>query len=287
MALIELLSNSPALLLTACAILGLLVGSFLNVVILRLPRMMEAGWKQEASAILGLIPTEVDPISLMHPASSCPGCGARIRAWQNIPVVSWLLLRGRCAKCGTSISIQYPLVELAASLLAAGCAWTFGWGLPLAGALVLAWTLLALAVIDWRTQLLPDGMTLPLLWLGLLLNVGETYVPLSEAVIGAAAGYLLLWLVFHAFRLVTGKEGMGYGDFKLLGALGAWFGWTALPSLILLSSVVGALVGIALMVFKRHDRNIPIAFGPYIAGAGLVMLLLGNILMPVMPLGRI
>ena len=219
----------------------------------------------------------------MHPASSCPGCGARIRAWQNIPVVSWLLLRGRCAKCGTSISIQYPLVELAASLLAAGCAWTFGWGLPLAGALVLAWTLLALAVIDWRTQLLPDGMTLPLLWLGLLLNVGETYVPLSEAVIGAAAGYLLLWLVFHAFRLVTGKEGMGYGDFKLLGALGAWFGWSALPSLILLSSVVGALVGIALMVFKRHDRNIPIAFGPYIAGAGLVMLLFGNILMPIMP----
>lgn len=283
MALIELLSNSPALLLTACAILGLLVGSFLNVVILRLPRMMEAGWKQEASAILGLIPTEVDPISLMHPASSCPGCGARIRAWQNIPVVSWLLLRGRCAKCGTSISIQYPLVELAAGLLAAGCAWTFGWGPPLAGALVLAWTLLALAVIDWRTQLLPDGMTLPLLWLGLLLNVGETYVPLSEAVIGAAAGYLLLWLVFHAFRLVTGKEGMGYGDFKLLGALGAWFGWTALPSLILLSSVVGALVGIALMVFKRHDRNIPIAFGPYIAGAGLVMLLFGNVLMPVMP----
>ena len=148
---------------------------------------------------------------------------------------------------------------------------------------MLAWTLLALAVIDWRTQLLPDGMTLPLLWLGLLLNVGETYVPLSEAVIGAAAGYLLLWLVFHAFRLVTGKEGMGYGDFKLLGALGAWFGWTALPSLILLSSVVGALVGIALMVFKRHDRNIPIAFGPYIAGAGLVMLLFGNVLMPVMP----
>ncbi len=283
MALIELLSNSPALLLAACAILGLLVGSFLNVVILRLPRMMEAGWKQEASAILGLTPTEADPISLMHPASSCPGCGARIRAWQNIPVVSWLLLRGRCAKCGTSISIQYPLVELAASLLAAGCAWTFGWGLPLAGALVLAWTLLALAVIDWRTQLLPDGMTLPLLWLGLLLNVGETYVPLSEAVIGAAAGYLLLWLVFHAFRLVTGKEGMGYGDFKLLGALGAWFGWSALPSLILLSSVVGALVGIALMVFKRHDRNIPIAFGPYIAGAGLVMLLFGNILMPIMP----
>ena len=283
MALIELLSNSPALLLAACAILGLLVGSFLNVVILRLPRMMEAGWKQEASAILGLTPAEADPISLMHPASSCPGCGARIRAWQNIPVVSWLLLRGRCAKCGTSISIQYPLVELAASLLAAGCAWTFGWGLPLAGALVLAWTLLALAVIDWRTQLLPDGMTLPLLWLGLLLNVGETYVPLSEAVIGAAAGYLLLWLVFHAFRLVTGKEGMGYGDFKLLGALGAWFGWSALPSLILLSSVVGALVGIALMVFKRHDRNIPIAFGPYIAGAGLVMLLFGNVLMPVMP----
>lgn len=283
MALIELLSNSPALLLAACAILGLLVGSFLNVVILRLPRMMEAGWKQEASAILGLTPAEADPISLMHPASSCPGCGARIRAWQNIPVVSWLLLRGRCAKCGTSISIQYPLVELAASLLAAGCAWTFGWGLPLAGALVLAWTLLALAVIDWRTQLLPDGMTLPLLWLGLLLNVGETYVPLSEAVIGAAAGYLLLWLVFHAFRLVTGKEGMGYGDFKLLGALGAWFGWSALPSLILLSSVVGALVGIALMVFKRHDRNIPIAFGPYIAGAGLVMLLFGNILMPIMP----
>ncbi|MCH9829042.1 MAG: A24 family peptidase [Gammaproteobacteria bacterium] len=283
MALIELLSNSPSLLLTACAILGLLVGSFLNVVILRLPRMMEAGWKQEASAILGLTPTEADPISLMHPASSCPGCGAKIRAWQNIPVVSWLLLRGRCAKCGTSISIQYPLVELAAGLLAAGYAWTFGWGLPLAGALVLAWTLLALAVIDWRTQLLPDGMTLPLLWLGLLLNVGETYVPLSEAVIGAAAGYLLLWLVFHAFRLVTGKEGMGYGDFKLLGALGAWFGWTALPSLILLSSVVGALVGIALMVFKRHDRNIPIAFGPYIAGAGLVMLLFGNVLMPVMP----
>lgn len=272
------LGLGPDGLMLACAVLGLIVGSFLNVVILRLPAMMEAGWQREARAILQ--PDVVDDTpaapSLWSPPSRCPQCHARIRPWHNLPVLGWLWLRGRCADCAAPVSIQYPLVELVAAGLAVVCAWRFGATVQLPGALVLSWTLLALAVIDLRTQLLPDSMTLPLLWLGLLLSLGGVYCPPTAAIIGAALGYLLLWSVYQLFRLLTGKEGMGHGDFKLLAALGAWLGGAALPMILLLSSVVGAVVGIGLITLRRHDRNVPISFGPYLAGAGWIALIWGD-----------
>lgn len=285
MTLIELLRSNPTLLLASCGLLGLVIGSFLNVVIARLPRMLETGWKSEARDILGLEPEpgEPSPITLLRPASHCPRCQAGIKPWHNVPLLGWLILRGRCARCTAPISAQYPLVELAAGALAGACAWQFGWSAQLAGGLILAWTLLTLAMIDWHTQLLPDNLTLPLLWLGLLFNLDGAFAPLPQAVVGAVAGYLLLWSVFQLFRLLTGKEGMGFGDFKLLAALGAWYGWPALPALILMSSAVGALVGIALMAFRRHGRDVPIAFGPYIAGAGLAMLFFRDLLLPALP----
>jgi len=279
MSLIQELASSSDLLLVVIAVLGLLIGSFLNVVILRVPAMMESTWRREAQQILKLTPADTSPapgVNLWSPPSCCPQCHARIRPWHNIPVLSWLWLCGRCADCKTPISVQYPLVELACGILSAVCAWRFGWSLQLAGALVLSWTLLALAVIDLRTQLLPDTLTLPLLWLGLLLSLGGIYCSPTASIIGAAAGYLLLWSVYHLFRLVTGKEGMGYGDFKLLAALGAWLGGTMLPMILLLASGVGAVVGISLVLFRRHDRNVPISFGPYLAGAGWIALIWGD-----------
>ncbi|NGY06676.1 prepilin peptidase [Solimonas terrae] len=275
MTLLEGLQDSPALLVAVVSVLGLLVGSFLNVVILRLPRMMEQTWKRDAREALGLPAVEEARLSLSHPASCCPSCQAPIRPWQNVPVISWLALRGRCAHCRAPISPQYPLVEAASALLSAVCAWHFGYGPALLGSLVLSWVLLALAVIDLRTQLLPDDLTLPLLWLGLLLALAPIFADLHSAVIGAAAGYLLLWAVFWLFKLATGKEGMGYGDFKLLAALGAWLGWQSLPTIVLLSSVVGAAVGIGLIVFRRHGREVPIPFGPYLAAAGWLTLVFG------------
>ncbi|WP_420426475.1 prepilin peptidase [Algiphilus sp.] len=274
MGILDALATSPALLITAMVLLGLLTGSFLNVVILRLPRMLENAWREEASAILEVeAPKDQPALSLARPASHCTHCGAPIPAWRNIPVVSWLLLRGRAACCGAPISVQYPLVELLAGVVAGLCAWRFGWSWELLAAYVLAMTLIAAAVIDWNTQLLPDNITLPLLWLGLLLNTMETFVPLQAAVLGAAAGYLSLWSVFMLFKLVTGKEGMGFGDFKLLAALGAWFGWTALPMLLLLSSLVGAVIGITFRVSGRLEAGAPMPYGPFIAGAGLLWLL--------------
>lgn len=278
MNLIEGLRDSPALLMLAATVLGLLVGSFLNVVILRLPRMMEQAWKREAREALGLPAADEAPLSLSRPASCCPACQAPIKPWHNVPVLGWLFLRGRCASCGAPISLQYPLVEAASGLLSLVCAWRFGFAPQLAAALALSWALLALAVIDLREQLLPDDLTQPLLWLGLLLAFVPVFAPLPAAVAGAVAGYLALWSVYWLFKLLTGKEGMGYGDFKLLAALGAWLGWQSLPMIVLLSSVVGAVVGIGLIVFRRHDRQIPIPFGPYLAAAGWLALVFGDAL---------
>jgi leader peptidase (prepilin peptidase) / N-methyltransferase len=258
---------------TALALLfGLVIGSFLNVVIHRLPKMMEADWRQQAAELRGEATTAPEPFNLLRPRSRCPHCGHPIGALQNIPVVSWLLLRGRCGHCGTAIPVRYPLVELLSGLLAAAAIWRFGVTAAGGGALLLTFFLIALTFIDLDTQLLPDDLTLPLLWLGLLFNLSGTFVPVADAVAGAMVGYGLLWSVFWLFKLATGKEGMGYGDFKLLAALGAWFGWQAIPSIILLAAVVGASVGIAMIVFRRHGRDVPIPFGPYLAGAGLLAL---------------
>jgi len=284
-ALIEALASSPVLLGVSTTLLGLLVGSFLNVVILRLPKMMEADWKNECRTLLEITEPQAAEakVTLMSPASCCPSCKAAIRPWQNIPVVSWLLLRGRCANCKTPISIQYPLVELLSAVAAGVCAWRFGWSPQLAAALVLSWTLIALTVIDVREMLLPDNLTLPLLWLGLLLSTVPVFTGMSGSIWGGALGYLSLWSIYHLFKLVTGKEGMGYGDFKLLAALGAWFGAFSLPMILLLSSVVGAVVGIALILVRGRDRSVPMPFGPYLAGAGWLTLIwgesLGNLVM--------
>jgi len=257
-------------------LLGLCVGSFLNVVIHRLPRMMEREWQAQCAELRGAPPPDEEALSLSRPRSRCPHCGHRITALENIPLFSYLLLRGKCAGCGQRISPRYPLVELLTGLFSAYAAWHFGPTLQLAGALLLIWALVALAAIDLDTQLLPDSITLPLLWLGLAFNLRATFAELPAAVIGAMAGYLALWSVFWLFKLATGKEGMGYGDFKLLAALGAWLGWTMLPAIVLLSSVVGALVGITLIVAARHGRNVPIPFGPYLAAAGIITLFWGE-----------
>ncbi len=282
MPLLDGLVHSPAYLSFVVLLLGLCVGSFLNVVIHRLPLMLERDWRRECRTLLSLetAPAEaaeaVPPLSLMHPASRCPSCQAPIRPWHNVPIVSWLVLRGRCAACRAPISAQYPLVEAATGLLSLACALRFGWGPALGAALVLTWALVALSVIDLRTQLLPDTITLPLLWLGLLLSINGVFVRPSASIIGAAAGYLSLWSVYHVFRWVTGKEGMGYGDFKLLAALGAWFGWQALPMIVLLSSVMGAVIGLGLILLRGHDRNVPLPFGPYLALAGWIVLVGGS-----------
>jgi leader peptidase (prepilin peptidase) / N-methyltransferase len=272
--------GQPAVFPWVLLVLGLCIGSFLNVVIHRLPRMMEREWREQC-AELAAAPAAAPPegrYNLFLPRSACPACGRRIAALENIPVLSWLWLRGKCAGCGTRISPRYPVVELAAGAIGGYVAWRYGVTPAAAGALLFCWTLLALAVIDLDTQLLPDDLTLPLLWAGLLFNLQAVFVPLPTAVIGAVAGYLALWLVYWAFRLATGKEGMGFGDFKLLAAIGAWLGWQKLPLVILLSSVVGATVGIALIAFARHGREKPIPFGPYLAAAGVIALLWGDLI---------
>ena len=265
----------PAVATAVAAVLGLLVGSFLNVVIHRLPRMLERGWHAQCAELRGEAPPKEPTYNLVVPRSACPHCGHRIGAHENVPVVSWLVLRGRCSACKAPISARYPLVELLAAALGAFAIWRFGptWqGLAACG---LLWTLVALTFIDLDTQLLPDDVTLPLLWSGLLANVFGLFVPLAEAVVGAIAGYLSLWIVYWAFKLVRGKEGMGYGDFKLLAALGGWLGWKTLPAIVLMSSAVGAVIGIALIVFKSRDRATPLPFGPYLAIAGAIALFAG------------
>ncbi len=257
-------------------IFGLLIGSFLNVVIHRLPKMMQRESDNYVAHESGKELPHTDRYNLMVPRSCCPHCGHQISALENIPVVSWLVLRGKCRNCKAPISPRYPIVELITGLLSALLVWTFGSGLAGVGALLFVYLLIAMTWIDYDTKLLPDDLTLPLLWAGLLINVNGTFVPLQDAVIGAAAGYLVLWSVYWLFKLATGKEGMGYGDFKLLAALGAWMGWAMLPTIVLLSSVVGAIVGISLIVFAKRGRDNPIPFGPYLAAAGLIALLWGK-----------
>lgn len=267
----------PAFFYFCTGVLGLVVGSFLNVVIVRLPRMLEANWQASAKHILGLAQDTQRPVyNLAQPRSACPNCQAPIHAWQNIPVISFLLLRGRCAGCGCRISWQYPLVEILSAVTSLIVAWQFGPTLACALALILTWSLLALTVIDWHTQLLPDSMTLPLLWLGLLAAAAHIRIDPISAIIGATAGYLALWLIFHAFRLLTGKEGMGYGDFKLLAALGAWLGWQQLPLVLLLASVTGAVSGILLLASGRLQRDHAMPFGPFLAAAGWLTLVAGD-----------
>ena len=260
------------------ALLGLCVGSFLNVVIHRLPKMMEQEWQAQCAELRGeATSTAAEPLSLAKPRSRCPNCGHQISAIENIPLISYLLiLKGKCSGCQARISPRYPIIEAFTGLASAYVAWHFGPTIQAAGALLLVWALIALAAIDLDTQLLPDAITLPLLWLGLALNLWGNYTDLSSAVTGAMLGYLALWSVFWLFKLATGKEGMGYGDFKLLAALGAWLGWQMLPAIILLSSVVGAMVGITLLVATRHGRNVPIPFGPYLAAAGGIALFWGE-----------
>ena len=270
--------HDPVFFTLTCTALGLIVGSFLNVVILRLPEMMEQSWHRECCELLDQPPSDEPRLTLSHPDSQCPGCGTPIKPWQNIPVVSWLMLRGECAQCGMRISARYPFIELVTGLLSALAAWQFGFGAEAVSALVLIWVLIALTGIDMDTQLLPDSMTLPLLWLGLGVNLFAVWTPLPSAVMGAMLGYGSLWGVYWLFKLVTGKEGMGYGDFKLLGALGAWFGWQAVPLMILLSSFVGAALGIAILIARRQGRDTPMPFGPYLAGAGLLTLFFGDTL---------
>jgi leader peptidase (prepilin peptidase)/N-methyltransferase len=270
------LASEPALFTGLVFLLGLAVGSFLNVVIHRLPRILEADWQAQC-AELRSEPPEPSPLyNLWFPRSACPSCGHQITALENIPVLSWLWLRGHCSACGSRISARYPLVELLTATLSAAAAWQFGFGFASVGAILFIWALIPLAFIDFDTTLLPDDITLPLLWGGLLFNLFGIFSSLQSAVIGAMVGYLSLWSIYWLFKLATGKEGMGYGDFKLLAAIGAWLGWELLPVTILLSSVVGAAVGIAMVVFIKHDRRIPIPFGPYLAGGGVVALFLGG-----------
>lgn len=269
---------SPEFAISLAALLGLCMGSFLNVVIHRLPLMMERDWKNQCAELSGQ-PQKADemPISLAKPRSRCPSCGHQISALENIPLISYfLILKGRCAGCNTRISPRYPIIEALTGLSTAFAIWHFGPTVTGVAAAMLLCALIALSAIDFDTQLLPDSITLPLLWLGLLVNLWGGFSDLNSAVIGAIAGYMVLWSVFWAFKLATGKEGMGYGDFKLLAALGAWLGWQMLPAIILLSSVVGAFVGIALITLTRRGRNIPIPFGPYLAAAGVIALFWGQ-----------
>ncbi|WP_017443659.1 prepilin peptidase [Gayadomonas joobiniege] len=269
--LINAFEQSPVFFFVCVFIFSILVGSFLNVVIYRLPRMLESNWRSECEVILNQPPTKTEPVfNLVQPASTCPHCQTKIKPWFNVPIVGWLILRGRCAECQQPISPRYPLIELAAGLLALVAAWHFGVSLATLWALIFTFALLTLFFIDFDTMLLPDEITLPLLWLGLLINLNGTFATIESAVIGATVGYLSLWSIFWLFKLVTGKEGMGYGDFKLLAALGAWMGWQALIPVILISSVVGAILGFILLKVQQKDSQQAMPFGPYLAVAGWI-----------------
>lgn len=277
MDLLYVLEASPLFLIGCCLALGLVIGSFLNVVIYRLPLRLEQEWRRDCAETLDLVQPDNTPlVSLVTPGSHCPACDTPIKLRHNVPVFGWLWLRGRCAQCQSTISAQYPLVELVTGIVSALLAWRFGASAELVAALPLTWALIALCGIDFKHQLLPDVITLPLLWAGLVLSLTGLFTDPRSSIIGAAAGYLSLWSVFHGFRLLTGKEGMGFGDFKLLAALGAWFGWQMLPQILLVASLVGTLIGVALILSRRLAQGIPIAFGPYLAIAGWIALFAGE-----------
>lgn len=283
--MLEMLSSSPAIFIAVVFAFTLLIGSFLNVVIYRLPVMMERDWREQCKELAATPATAIPEgrFDLVAPRSRCPSCGAAITALQNIPVLSYLVLGGNCASCKTPISPRYPIIEAATAMLAATVAWHFGIGWEALMAIVLTLFLVPITMIDFDHQLIPDAIVLPLMWLGLTLSLfgplpgaDTLFIAPEDAIIGAMAGYLSLWTVYQLFKLITGKEGMGYGDFKLLAALGAWLGWQQLPLIIMMSAVVGAVVGIALIVFRGRDRQIPIPFGPYLAAAGWISLLWGE-----------
>ena len=284
--MIELLSESAPVFIAVIFAFTLVIGSFLNVVIHRLPIMMERDWREQAAELIDTPPEQELPeghFDLATPRSRCPSCGSLITALQNIPVISYIFLKGRCANCKARISIRYPVVELMTALLAATCAWHFGPGWEALMAIALTITLVAIAVIDADTQLIPDSIVLPLMWLGLAMSLfhpmtgaSTLFINPSAAIVGAMAGYLALWSVFWLFKLITGKDGMGYGDFKLLAALGAWLGWQQLPIIIMLSAAVGAVINITMIVSRGKDRSIPIPFGPYLAAAGWITMLWGE-----------
>jgi len=282
----EMLSELPLAFVAVVFAFALLIGSFLNVVIYRLPIMMQRDWRDQCDELRDSLPDDLPdgPFNLVVPRSRCPSCGAPIKAWQNIPVLSYLLLGARCGNCRASISVRYPVVEVLTAVLAAVCAWRFGFGWEALMAIGLTCTLVAVSLIDFDHQIIPDSIVLPLLWTGLVVSLfsplpGATtlFIAPQDAIVGALAGYLSLWSVYQLFKLITGKEGMGYGDFKLLAALGAWLGpWPALPMIILLSAVVGAVVGIVMIIALGRDRQLPIPFGPYLAAAGWITMLYGD-----------
>ena len=280
----ELFSSSPVTFIVVCFVFALLIGSFLNVVIYRLPVMMQREWRKQAQEIVAEPADDLPEgrFDLIAPRSRCPSCNRQITAMQNIPVVSWLALGGKCANCKAPISRRYPIIELMTAVLTALVAWRFGFGLEAAAAILMTWALITISMIDVDHQIIPDSLSLPLMWIGLFLalfhpmaDAQVLFVSPKEAIVGALGGYLSLWSIYHLFRMITGKEGMGYGDFKLLAALGAWLGYQSLPLIILLSAVVGAAVGISLILFKRHDRSVPIPFGPYLAAAGWIAMMYG------------
>ena len=284
---LSIILTIPTLFSALAGVIGLLAGSFLNVVIYRLPIMMQQGWRKECAEYLQINPEDPkvdvlgdivkeEPFNLVFPLSRCPGCNTPIKPYQNIPIISYLFLRGKCATCSCHISIRYPVIEALTAISSVIVASHFGYTPQAVFALLLTWSLIALIFIDVDHQLLPDSITLPLLWLGMCLSLFNVYTDAHASIIGAVAGYMALWAVFHLFKLATGKEGMGYGDFKLLALFGAWLGWQYLPIIILLSSLVGAVIGLGMIIFVKHDHNVPIPFGPYLAAAGWIALLWGN-----------
>ncbi len=290
MTVLDILQTNTALFVSIVAMLSLLVGSFLNVVIHRLPIMMENAWARECqewhhidSDLTSRKNNLPENYNLVTPSSCCPSCNTPIKPWQNIPVVSYILLKGKCHKCSTGISIQYPIIEAITALLSALVAYHYGVSLQTVSGIIITWSLITLTMIDFKHTLLPDDITLPILWLGLLASLVGVFVTPQDAIVGAAFGYLSLWSVYQIFKLITGKEGMGYGDFKLLALFGAWFGWQSIPIIILLSSVVGATVGISLIVISGRDKNIPIPFGPYLAAAGWLVMMYGDTLQTLLP----
>ncbi len=279
MSLFNLLEHSTPFLLSTVFVFGLIVGSFLNVVIHRLPKMMQKEWREDCCEFLEIDNNNQDDkktYNLISPRSACPGCGHKITALENVPLISYLFLRGKCSECSAHISLRYPAIELISGLTSVTAAWFYGFSAETFLIMILSWSLICLTMIDYEEQLLPDGITLPILWLGIFCNYFDLFTDLESSVLGAIFGYLAFWSVYILFKVATGKEGMGHGDFKLLSMLGAWLGWQMLPLVIILSSIVGALIGIALLVFTSHNKSKPIPFGPYIAIAGWIAIFWGN-----------